>query len=303
MIKADREADLCAGGKATTMPEALDFDRHARDWPNHAASRVVETPGIRWHVQVAGQGPPLLLLHGTGASTHSWAGLLPLLAERFTVIAPDLPGQGFTSVTGRRDLSITGMSRALRALLDTLNLEPQIAVGHSAGAAIAARMSLDGQLNPQSIVAINGAFVPFGGLVTRLFSPLAKLLTLNPIVPRIFAWSAADRSSVERLLKNTGSVIPETSLAFYQRLFASPPHVAATLNMMASWDLEPLIRDLPRLKPQMLLVTAENDLTIPPGDAHLISRLVPFSRTISLPALGHLAHEENPGRIAELIGP
>jgi magnesium chelatase accessory protein len=130
---------------------------------------------------------------------------------------------------------------------------------------------------------------------------LAKLLTLNPIVPQIFAWSASDRSSVERLLKSTGSVIPETSLALYQRLFASPPHVAATLNMMASWDLETLLRDLPRLKPQLLLVIGENDLTVSPDDAHLIGRLVPSSRTIRLPALGHLAHEESPARVAEVI--
>jgi magnesium chelatase accessory protein len=283
------------------MPEPLNFDRDAHDWPNRAASRLVDTPGMRWHVQTAGSGPPVLLLHGTGASTHSWAGLLPLLAEHYTVIAPDLPGQGFTTLTGRRDLSITGMSRALRILLDTLNLEPQIAVGHSAGAAIAARMTLDGQLNPQSIVALNGAFVPFGGVVTRLFSPLAKLLALNPIVPQIFAWSASDRSSVERLLKSTGSVIPDASLALYQRLFASPPHVSATLNMMASWDLDTLLRDLPRLKASLLLVIGENDLTIPPDDSHLIARLVPTSRTIRLPALGHLAHEEDPARIARLL--
>lgn len=284
------------------MPEPLNFDRDAHDWPNRAASRLVETPGIRWHVQIAGNGPPLLLLHGTGASTHSWAGLLPLLAGRYTVIAPDLPGQGFTTLSGRRDFSITGMSRALRVLLDTLHLEPQLAVGHSAGAAIAARMVLDGQLSPQSIIALNGAFVPFGGVVTRLFSPLAKLLTLNPIVPQVFAWSASDRSSVERLLKSTGSVIPEANLALYQRLFASPPHVSATLNMMASWDLDTLLRDLPRLKAPLLLVIGENDLTVPPDDAHLIARLVPASRTIRLSALGHLAHEEDPARIAGLVG-
>jgi magnesium chelatase accessory protein len=182
------------------MPEALDFSRDAQDWPNRAASRIVETPGIRWHVQIAGSGPPLLLLHGTGASTHSWAELIPHLSRQFTVVAPDLPGQGFTRITGRRDVSMTGMARALRELLNTLALEPLHAVGHSAGAALLARMSLDGQLDPHSIVAINGAFVPFGGVVTRLFAPLAKLLTLNPFVPQLFAWSASDRAAVERLL-------------------------------------------------------------------------------------------------------
>jgi magnesium chelatase accessory protein len=283
------------------MADPLDFERHAENWPNRAASRRVETPGIRWHVQVAGEGPPLLLLHGTGASTHSWAGLIPILADRFTVIAPDLPGQGFTTITGRKDLSMPGMASAIRSLLDTLSLEPQLAVGHSAGAAILARMSLDQQLAPRSIIALNGAFVPFGGVVTRMFSPLAKLLTLNPLVPQIFAWSASDRGSVERLLKSTGSTIPDTSLALYQRLFSSPTHVSSTLAMMASWDLDSLLRDLPRLRPPLLLVIGENDLTISPDDAHLISRVVPHARTVRLPGVGHLAHEENPGLIADVI--
>jgi magnesium chelatase accessory protein len=283
------------------MPEALKFDRHAGDWPNRDTSRIVDTAGVRWHVQVAGSGPALLLLHGTGASTHSWAGLIPLLAPSFTVIAPDLPGQGFTEITGRRDLSITGMARATRGLLDALGLEPELAVGHSAGAAILARMSIDRQLAPRGLVSLNGAFVPFGGAVTRLFSPLAKVLTLNPIVPQLFAWSAGDRASVERLLKSTGSKVPEDSLAFYQRLFSCPRHVSSTLGMMASWDLETLLADLPRLDRPLLLVAGENDLTVSPDDAHLISRLVRGSATERLPGLGHLAHEEDPGRVAEAI--
>lgn len=283
------------------MPENLDFTLHGRDWPNHSASRLIETPDFRWHVQVAGHGPPILLLHGTGASTHSWAGLLPLLASRFTVIAPDLPGQGFTQAVDNPDLSIGGMSRAIRSLLDNLALEPEIVVGHSAGAAILARMSIDGQLNARSIIALNGAFVPFGGVVTRLFSPLARLLTLNPFVPQLFAWSAGDLRSVERLLKSTGSEIPPQSLELYQRLFRSPSHVSSTLAMMASWDLNSLLRDLPRLKSELVLIIGENDLTISPDDAGLVARLVPHSRTLRLPAVGHLAHEESPARIAELI--
>jgi len=71
--------------------------------------------------------------------------------------------------------------------------------------------------------------------------------------------------------------------------------------MMASWDLETLLRDLPRLQVPLMLVIGENDLTISPDDAHLIGRLVPVSRTIRLPALGHLAHEEDPARIAGVI--
>jgi magnesium chelatase accessory protein len=283
------------------MPESLDFERHSLDWPHRAASRLVEAGGSRWHVQITGSGPPLLLLHGTGASTHSWAGLLPHLAQHYTVIAPDLPGQGFTITPDRRNLSITGMSQGVRTLLDALGVEPEIGVGHSAGAAILARMTIDGLLAPRAIVSLNGAFVPFGGPVTRLFSPLAKLLALNPLVPQLFAWSAGERASVERLLASTGSKIPEESLAIYQRLFGSPPHVAGTLAMMASWDLEALLKDLPRLDKPLLLVAGENDLTVSPDDASLIARIVPAGRVQRVPGLGHLAHEEAPDRVAQIV--
>ncbi|OZA31359.1 MAG: alpha/beta hydrolase, partial [Novosphingobium sp. 17-62-9] len=65
------------------------WDVEGRNWPNRSASRFIETPGLKWHVQIAGEGPVVLLLHGTGAATHSWRDVLPLLAQGFTVIAPD----------------------------------------------------------------------------------------------------------------------------------------------------------------------------------------------------------------------
>ena len=59
----------------------MDWQRHAATWPNAAHSRFVETQAHRWHIQRAGKGPGALLLHGAGASTHSWRGMFPLLAE------------------------------------------------------------------------------------------------------------------------------------------------------------------------------------------------------------------------------
>ena len=56
-----------------------------------------------------GDGPDLLLLHGSGAATHSWRDLAPLLARDFRVIAPDLPGHGFTETPGGDGLSLPGI--------------------------------------------------------------------------------------------------------------------------------------------------------------------------------------------------
>jgi magnesium chelatase accessory protein len=69
----------------------LDWERDGKGWPNREASRFVRAAGIRWQVQSWGRGPTLLLVHGTGAATHSWRDLAPLLARRFTLVAPTSP--------------------------------------------------------------------------------------------------------------------------------------------------------------------------------------------------------------------
>ena len=74
------------------------WQRAGLDWPNRHSSRFVEAGGIQWHVQEMGSGPVVLLLHGTGSATHTWGSLAPLLADDFRVLAPDLPGHGFTDL-------------------------------------------------------------------------------------------------------------------------------------------------------------------------------------------------------------
>ncbi len=188
-----RPGTLGAGGGALS-------DRRLDGWPNRHASRFVRAGGLNWHVQTMGQGPVLLLAHGTGAATHSWRGLAPLLAEHFTVVAPDLPAHGFTNAPAAARLSLPGMARSLRSLLLTLDIAPAMAAGHSAGAAILMRMCLDGQIAPQALVSLNGALLPMGGAAGQMFSPLAKLLTGLPILPALFSWRAGNPRVVENLL-------------------------------------------------------------------------------------------------------
>ena len=279
----------------------LVWSRDGSGWPNRNASTFVEAAGIRWHVQRMGEGPPLLLIHGTGAATHSWRGLLPLLASHFEVIAPDLPGHGFTQSPPSHRLSLPGMAADLAKLLGTIGVKPEVTVGHSAGAAILARMCLDGKIAPRLLVSLNGAFMPFGGVANHLLSPLAKLLVLNPVVPRMFAWQASNPNAVERLIANTGSRLDDRGIALYRKLVRSPAHVAAALRMMANWKLEPLLHDLPRLAPILVLVAASNDRSISPGVAKQVREILPQAIIERVPRLGHLAHEEHPQLIADLI--
>ncbi len=247
-----------------------------------------------------GTGPTVLLLHGAGAATHSWRGLAPLLARRFRVVAFDLPGHGFTGTPTGRALSLPEMTRRVTDLIKALDIEPSLVVGHSAGAAIAIRMALDGAVHAP-IIAINGALRPFAGMTAPLFQGLATLLLLNPLAAHVFAAQARDRSRVSRLIEGTGSRIDDAGLEFYARLFRAPGHVAGTLGMMANWDPGPLQRDLPKLTVPLTLVVGTRDVAVPQSVAETAAASVPRAAIVRLVGLGHLAHEERPDLVADII--
>lgn len=280
-----------------------DWTHDGKDWPNRAHSRFVRVGTRRWHVQIMGQGPVLLLLHGTGAATHSWRDMLPSLAQHFTVVAPDLPGHGYTEQPAGEGMTLPGMARGIAALLKQLNLHPVMAAGHSAGAAIALQMCLDGLMAPQAVVALNGALLPlaFHGVGRSLMAPLAKFMASNPLVPMLFAWQAADGNVVARLLAGTGSVIDPEGAKFYARLARRSGHAGAALKMMANWDLDLFASRLDKLCVPLLLVVGSNDRSIPPADATKIQRIIPAARIIRMEGLGHLAHEERPAETCEII--
>jgi magnesium chelatase accessory protein len=230
------------------------------------------------------------------------AGLAPRLAERFRVIVPDLPGHGFTDPLPAERTTLPGMAAALAELLATVEAAPLLAVGHSAGAAILARMALDGQLAARLIVALNGALVPLEGLAGLIFAPMAKLAAASGLVPQLFAWHARlDPNLVPNLLRDTGSRPDLRTVELYGRLVRSPGHVAGALAMMAGWDLDGLARDLPRLSTPLLQLVGRNDRTVPPAAARRVAELVPTAELRYLPGLGHLAHEEAPEAIAAAI--
>ena len=281
--------------------ETLDWEREGSDWPNRDCSRFVNAAGLRWHVQESGEGPVAFLLHGSGASTHSWRDLAPRLSQSFRVLAVDLPGHGFSEKGAPRELSMEGVSRALQGLLYQLDVQPSIVLGHSAGAALACWMTLQGLLAPAGIVSLNGAHLPLRGYPSWLYGPIAGLISNSRVLPRLFAGRASNRAVVERLLTRTGSELDPAGFDFYWRLARTPAHVSASLGLMANWDLRQLDRGIHQLDTPLLLITGEDDGTVPPSDSRRVAERVKGARFVSLPGLGHLAHEEDPRTHADLI--
>jgi len=193
------------------------------------------------------------------------------------------------------------MSAGVAALLAALGVRPEYGVGHSAGAAVLCRLALDRRLAASRIIAINGAFLPLGGVAGMLFAPLARLLAGTPLLPRLIARRVASPISVARVLESTGSRLDAEGIDLYVRLMRDADHVAGTLDMLSQWDLESFARDLPNVSIPLTLLVGDNDKTVPPSQAREVQARLPSAAIERLPGLGHLAHEEAPGLIAQTI--
>jgi magnesium chelatase accessory protein len=271
------------------------------DWPMREYSRAVHVRPHLWHVQVTGDGPLLLLLHGTGASTHTWRRLAPLLAPHYTLVMPDLPGQGFSRAGNRMRLGLDTVSEDIAALLADQNWQPRAIIGHSAGAALALRLSEILPEKPKALVGINAALGNFDGLAGVLFPMLARLLSLNPLIPSLFARLAGGEAQVRRLLSSTGSTLDAKGRSYYERLIRDPAHVDGTLGMMAQWQLDGLLSRLPAIATPTLLFAGSADRTVPPSVSRDAAARMSHAEVIEFAGMGHLLHEEAAEAIAPLL--
>lgn len=282
----------------------MDWDRDLPAWPNAALSRRVAHRPHRWHVQEAGRGPTALLIHGAGGATHSWRDVLPELARDLHVIALDLPGQGFTQLGARQRCGLEHMTTDIAGLCAAQGWQPDTIIGHSAGAAIALRLSeklASPRGQPPMVIGLNAALGHFKGVAGWLFPALAKMLALNPLTAGLFVRSVAAPGRIQSLIRSTGSDLDDRGMALYEQLIRDKGHVEATLLMMSQWKLDRLLADLPGISARTVLIAGANDKAVPPDTSKQAAERMPNARYIELPGLGHLAHEEQPGMTCDLI--
>lgn len=272
------------------------------DWPFLAQSRALTIGRLRWWLIEAGpaEAPCLLLLHGTGASGHSFCRMLPGLMARYRVIVPDLPGQGCTASPGFRRLGLDDMAQDLWALCDALSVAPQAIIGHSAGAAIALRMAEMRDV-PRGVVGLNAALGEFDGAAGVLFPLVARGLANLPFAARGISALWGRAATVDKILLGTGSPLEAPARAMYLRLVQDPDHVTGTLGMMAAWRLQGLLARLPALQGRVVLIASDKDRAVPAKVSEDAAKAMPDARLILVPGLGHLAHEEAADGLSGLV--
>jgi magnesium chelatase accessory protein len=271
------------------------------DWPFKAQSSLIQSGRHRFWVADTGpkDAPLILLLHGTGASLHSFRRTIPGLSQTYRVITPDLPGHGCSAKGFQGRLSLDAMAQDLWTLCDTLLIQPQAIIGHSAGAAIGLRMA---ELRPvPHVIGLNAALGEFDGAAAFLFPILAKGLATLPFAASAITAFFGRPGTVERILTGTGSPLDAQGRAQYLRLVRDPGHVTGALGMMAEWKLQGLLNRLPQTKTQVTLIASEGDRAVPPQVSIDAAKRIPGAKLHLLPKLGHLAHEETEDGLSALI--
>ena len=185
-------------------------------WPNRSNSTFINLVNYNWHIQKLGsEGKKLLLIHGTGASSHSWFPLTEDLELDFEILSLDLPGHGFTKALTKQKKQLKNIVDQIYNLLQEINFIPEIVLGHSAGAVIAYELAKKLENSPYT-VAINAAFGQFSGLAGVAFPYFAKIAAATTIPARLLTLLANKQELVQKLLSGTGSTIPREQIRCYQ---------------------------------------------------------------------------------------
>jgi pimeloyl-ACP methyl ester carboxylesterase len=122
------------------------------------ASRFATADGVKLHYLTAGHGPAVLLLHGYAETSHMWRPLIPLLAGKFTVVAPDLPGIGDSDVPSS-GLDMKSAAVSVHALVKSLGIEKARVVGHDIGLMVAYAYAAQFPAETEKLVLMD-AFLP-----------------------------------------------------------------------------------------------------------------------------------------------
>lgn len=263
---------------------------------------VFEAGALRWTATIAGQGPELVLLHGTGATRHSWDAILPLLSAHFRVVALDLPGHGDTGYPGFEQLTCDAMASLVRHAISALSLHPRGIVGHSAGAAIMLQMAAVHALTHDvRLVGINAALEPPPEIARALMRGPVGDIFRSGVARSVVRTVARVSPMIELLLSTTGSRLTPAQEGDYVTAFSNGHHAEAAYAMVANWDLVPLRRALTGISQETLFIVGRDDPWVPARVSRDAARQMSRARVGEIAGGGHLVHEERPTDVAALL--
>jgi pimeloyl-ACP methyl ester carboxylesterase len=256
-------------------------------------SSFATVDGLRLHIRDSAPGdttrPAIILLHGFGASLHSWQAWAQALSASYRVIRIDLPGAGLTGADPSGDYSDARSLRLLVALLDERGLRRASFIGHSMGGRLAWRFAAEqpARVDKLVLVAPDGFASP-GFEYGKPPEVSVLLQAMKFALPRAVVKSglAPAYGDPQRLT--------EDDITRYHELVRAPGVRGALLSRMQQMVLQDPTPFLVRVQAPTLLLWGTLDAMIPPANAQDYLKAMPHARLVTLPGLGHLPQEEAP---------
>jgi pimeloyl-ACP methyl ester carboxylesterase len=263
-----------------------------------APSTFIDVDGLRVHVR--DEGPrtdphPLVLLHGTSASLHTWDGWAQALRGERRVIRFDLPGFGLTGPRPDGDYRLEAYVHFTLALLERLQVPRAVLGGNSFGGYVAWATALARPERVAGLVLVDAAGYPGEARSMPIGFRLARIPALVPLMQRVLP-----RSVVEASLRNTYGhperVTPELVDRYYELTLREGNRRAVAERFRQSQNSAALSARVRELRLPTLILWGGRDELIPPENGERFHRDIAGSERVVLTDLGHVPHEEDPAR-------
>ena len=264
-------------------------------------SQFVDVAGMQVHLRDEGSrddSTPIVLLHGTSASLHTWQGWTEALRGQRRVIRFDLPGFALTGPQAQDDYSIDAYARFVVGMLDHLDVQKVVLVGNSLGGQIAWATALAYPERVDRLVLVDAAGYPFEPKSIPLGFQIARMPMLAPLMQHTLPRSMVE-SSVRSVYGDPAKVTPALVDLYYDMTLRAGNRRALGVRLA-----QPLAMNAERitmLKVPTLILWGGQDRLIPPENAERFAKDIAGSQLVIFDTLGHVPHEEDPAATVAVV--
>jgi pimeloyl-ACP methyl ester carboxylesterase len=297
---------VIAGAVATrllTRPRDVNW-RDSLDFIyNPEYSWFTHVDGARIHYQEAGDesAPVLILIHGFISSNLLWSHTLrPLANAGFRVIAPDLPGYGYSDKPRYARYTIDEQANAVKRLMDRLGIGTATIVGASYGGAIAATLALDYPERVEKLILVGA--VSNDEAKKKLLLRISRFPIVGDVVTPLFLGSRwILRKRMQDMYKRMGKPINERMVASRHHLLETANTHRAMIRTARNWSASRIEREASLIRQPTMLVWGDDDNHIPIRHAQRLRDAIPNARLIVFRNCGHLPPAEYPEKFVEAV--
>ena len=262
----------------------------------YPSSSFISIDGINVHYRDVGKGEAILLIHGTGASLHTWEKWIDILSPGYRVISFDLPGFGLTGPDPNHNYQISRYTAILDSLMVKLKVDSFHIAGNSLGGLVAWRYTSQ---FPQKILTLNlidAAGLPQPGKNPPFIFQLAKLPVLSTLMQKVTPKSIIENSMLD-VYKND-QLVTEKLIDRYFELSLREGNRTAFVKRMSQLNEKLDINDLKKITAPVLIQWGKDDRWIPLAKGYEFKKIIPKAE-LKIYDSGHVPMEENPMETVE----